>query len=187
MIKGRIKAVVILLLSLPMIWMLLAIPMGRLGAEPIKELQIETGTWAMRMAAYSSMGRSRRNEGGQAALAMLVIGFLLMILGFVGVFFGNIIKAGLSRQREYLADASAVQFTRNRDGISGALKKIHAHVNAPNASPTNGCTWNGSNISPRTKRDFPGGTVNWLMTWQMRRSPSSVTSPGSKSARSLTC
>ena len=86
------------------------------------------GTWAMRMAAYSSMGRSRRNEGGQAALAMMLIGFLLMILGFLGVFFGNVIKASLSRQREYLADASAVQFTRNKTGISGALKKIHAHV-----------------------------------------------------------
>jgi Zn-dependent protease with chaperone function len=92
------------------------------------------GTWAMRMAAYSNMGRSRRSEGGQAALAMFVIGFLLMILGFVGVFFGNIIKAGLSRQREFLADASAVQFTRNRDGISGALKKIHAHVNGSTVS-----------------------------------------------------
>ena len=63
---------------------------------------------------------------------------LLIIIGFVGVFFGKLIKSALSRQREYLADASAVQFTRNPDGIAGALKKIGAltsgsHVGSANA------------------------------------------------------
>jgi len=46
------------------------------------------------------------------------------VLGYIGVFFGRLIKAGVSRQREFLADASAVQFTRNPDGIGGALRKI---------------------------------------------------------------
>jgi len=49
---------------------------------------------------------------------------LAIVLGFIGTFFGNLIKAAVSRQREYLADASAVQFTRNPSGISDALKKI---------------------------------------------------------------
>src|SRR5262249_1569027 len=53
-------------------------------------------------------------------------GLALYVLGYIGVFFGNLIKAAVSRQREYLADASAVQFTRNPDGIAGALKKIGA-------------------------------------------------------------
>jgi Zn-dependent protease with chaperone function len=92
------------------------------------------GTWAMRMASYSSMGRSRSKDSGQAALAMFLIGLALMIIGFVGVFFGNVIKAGLSRQREYLADASAVQFTRNKDGIRGALIKIKDHVSGSSVS-----------------------------------------------------
>ncbi|MEM0896651.1 MAG: M48 family metalloprotease [Verrucomicrobiota bacterium] len=47
-----------------------------------------------------------------------------MIVGYIGVFFGHLIKSAISRQREFLADASAVQFTRNPDGIGGALKKI---------------------------------------------------------------
>ena len=49
---------------------------------------------------------------------------MLFILGWVGWFFGRLIQAAVSRQREFLADASAVQFTRNPDGISGALRKI---------------------------------------------------------------
>jgi hypothetical protein len=48
----------------------------------------------------------------------------LAILGAIGVFFARMIKAGVSRQREFLADASAVQFTRQSGGIAGALKKI---------------------------------------------------------------
>lgn len=64
---------------------------------------------------------SRNNRGGVMAL-----GLALMVIGYVGVFFGRLIKAGVSRQREFLADASAVQFTRQPQGIAGALKKIAA-------------------------------------------------------------
>ncbi|MBS0582622.1 MAG: M48 family metalloprotease [Proteobacteria bacterium] len=52
------------------------------------------------------------------------VGIALLIIGSIGLFFGRLIKAGVSRQREYLADASAVQFTRQSQGIAGALKKI---------------------------------------------------------------
>ena len=55
---------------------------------------------------------------------IMAIGIGLMIIGALGQFFGNLIKAAVSRQREYLADASAVQFTRNPKGIAGALKRI---------------------------------------------------------------
>jgi Zn-dependent protease with chaperone function len=65
---------------------------------------------------------SRDSRGGLAVL--VVAGVALWVLGFVGVFFGRLIKAAVSRQREYLADASAVQFSRNPDGIGGALRKI---------------------------------------------------------------
>jgi Zn-dependent protease with chaperone function len=63
-------------------------------------------------------GRSR-DSGGAVAF-----GIAILAVGYIGVFFGRLIKAGISRQREYLADASAVQFTRQTLGISGALKKI---------------------------------------------------------------
>ena len=59
--------------------------------------------------------------------AMLALGVGLIAIGFGGMFFGNLIKASVSRQREYLADASAVQFTRLQTGIANALKKIGAH------------------------------------------------------------
>ncbi len=62
---------------------------------------------------------SSRDSGGVA-----VFGLAICAVGFIGVFFGRLIKAGISRQREFLADASAVQFTRQTLGISGALKKI---------------------------------------------------------------
>ncbi|MGD0538136.1 MAG: M48 family metallopeptidase [Verrucomicrobiota bacterium] len=63
---------------------------------------------------------SRKGSGG----LLLLLGLALLVLGYVGVFFGALIKAALNRQREFLADASSVQFTRNPDGLAGALKKI---------------------------------------------------------------
>ena len=55
---------------------------------------------------------------------MIVFGAAFFAIGYIGIFFGRLIKSAVSRQREYLADASAVQFTRNPDGIGGALQKI---------------------------------------------------------------
>jgi len=76
------------------------------------------GFMLMRGAAFS---RGRKNNG---AAALLAVGLGLVVIGYAGNFFGALIKAAVSRQREFLADASAVQFTRNPTGIAGALKKI---------------------------------------------------------------
>ena len=67
----------------------------------------------------SSRNRNSKNSGGAA-----LFGLVLVLLGYIGVLFGKLIKSAVSRQREYLADASAVQFTRNPYGLAGALKKI---------------------------------------------------------------
>ncbi|MDR2705399.1 MAG: M48 family metallopeptidase, partial [Planctomycetaceae bacterium] len=80
------------------------------------------GYYAMRLGAVSGNNRNSKNGGGGAII--MLIGLGVMILGYIGMFFSAIIKAAISRQREFLADASAVQFTRNPDGIAGALKKI---------------------------------------------------------------
>ncbi|MDI1251840.1 M48 family metallopeptidase [Thermomonas sp.] len=64
---------------------------------------------------------SGRSKG---AGAMLAAALVALIVGYVGLFFGRMIKAGVSRTRETLADASAVQFTRQSQGLAGALKKI---------------------------------------------------------------
>jgi Zn-dependent protease with chaperone function len=66
-------------------------------------------------------GGSSRDRGG-AIIVLIAIG--LTAVGYIGLFFGRWIKAAVARQREYLADASAVQFTRDPSGIGGALKKI---------------------------------------------------------------
>jgi len=71
-------------------------------------------------------GRSRDKNGA----VVLLIAFGLMAVGYVGLFFGRWIKAAVSRQREFLADASAVQFTRDPGGIGGALKKIAVYSDA---------------------------------------------------------
>ena len=54
----------------------------------------------------------------------MLLGIGLVGIGLIGGFFGSLIRAAVSRQREFLADASAVQFTRNPEGIAGALKRI---------------------------------------------------------------
>jgi Zn-dependent protease with chaperone function len=63
-----------------------------------------------------------RSSKGRNPLPLL--GLALILIGSAGVFFGRLIQAAVSRQREFLADASSVQFTRNPDGLVGALKKI---------------------------------------------------------------
>ncbi len=70
----------------------------------------------------------RTNSGsrGKGAAPMTLFALSLIVIGFMGVFFGRLIQKAVSRQREFLADASAVQFTRNPMGMTGALKKIGA-------------------------------------------------------------
>lgn len=63
---------------------------------------------------------TRRKEGS----ALLLTGLGLLAIGSIGVFFGRMLQSAISRQRELLADASAVQFTRDTQGLVGALKKI---------------------------------------------------------------
>ncbi len=93
------------------------------------------GTLGLRFLQFG--GRGSDSKG---ALPILAIAAAMMVLGFIGVFFANLIKAAVSRQREWLADASAVQFTRQTTGLEGALKKIggiragSALRNAKNAS-----------------------------------------------------
>src|SRR5271169_656038 len=72
-----------------------------------------------RILMLTSRGRSSGRGGG-----VVWLGLGMFVLGLVGAFFGRLIMAAVSRQREYLADASAIQFTRNPDGIGRALKKM---------------------------------------------------------------
>lgn len=68
------------------------------------------------------------SDRNKSAGVFIAIGAALWVLGYAGTFFGNLIKAAVSRQREFLADAAAVQFTRNDQSIAGALKKIGGYA-----------------------------------------------------------
>jgi Zn-dependent protease with chaperone function len=86
-----------------------------------------------RFLTHGSMRGGKKERGGVALL-----GLGLLAIGSIGVFFGRMIQSSISRQRELLADASAVQFTRDTDGLVGALKKIggaarHSYLETPKA------------------------------------------------------
>jgi hypothetical protein len=78
------------------------------------------GEQLMSTLRFSTRGRDSRGYGA----LLFGVGVALWIVGYVGVLAGRLIKAAISREREFLADASAVQFTRNPEGIGGALRKI---------------------------------------------------------------
>ncbi len=100
-----------------------------------------TGRVVLRSAIYAPRVRSRSSRDSNP-LPLLALGAGLLVIGSIGALFASIIRAAVSRQREYLADAAAVQFTRDPDTIAGALKAIGAtssrsrldHPNAPEAS-----------------------------------------------------
>ncbi len=99
----------------------------------------------------SMYSRRSKNSGG-----IVFLGIGLIVIGFVGTFFGNLIKAAVSRQREFLADASAVQFTRNPDGIGGALMQIANHsersyLNNPNAAEISHALFEEGRVSALSK------------------------------------
>ncbi len=103
------------------------------------------GYYLLRGGAYS---RRSKDSGG-----IVFLGLGLVVIGFVGTFFGNLIKAAVSRQREFLADASAVQFTRNPDGIGGALMQIathqqHSYLNNPNSAEISHALFEEGRVSP---------------------------------------
>jgi hypothetical protein len=85
------------------------------------------GMLITRSVAFSGAGRvssNRNGKGGNGAIAIILFGISLIVIGYIGMLFGRMIQSAISRQREYLADAAAVQFTRNPDGLAGALNKI---------------------------------------------------------------
>ena len=90
----------------------------------IRLIGLLAGILLIGMIGLRTLQFGGRGSDSKGALPIVAFAFALMVLGFVGVFFANLIKAAVSRQREWLADASAVQFTRQTDGLEGALKKI---------------------------------------------------------------
>ena len=84
------------------------------------------GFGLMRVVAFGGRATrgSRKGSGCKLAIALLLLGISLIVIGYIGVFFAKVIRSAVSRQREYLADAASVQFTRNPAGLANALKRI---------------------------------------------------------------
>lgn len=95
------------------------------------------GRGLLRSLRFAGGGKNKKD--GRLVLVLVALGLAFLVVGYIGYFFGRLIQAAVSRQREFLADASSVQFTRNPAGITGALKKIGgyslgSHISSPHAS-----------------------------------------------------
>lgn len=99
------------------------------------------GLYSLRLAGFKLLAAagSREPPGGPGGRGLmrpvcLVGGLLLSVVGMLGVLAAQVLRAGISRQREFLADALAVQITRDRDGLGCALRRIAGETTAPLAS-----------------------------------------------------
>jgi Zn-dependent protease with chaperone function len=95
-----------------------------------------------------------RSSKDKSPAAIFGVGIGLIVIGYTGTFFGNLIKAAVSRQREFLADASAVKFTRNPDGIAGALKKIGGYAGGSQLESSNACEFSHLYFSQGIRASF---------------------------------
>jgi Zn-dependent protease with chaperone function len=90
-------------------------------------LNVQLMGWLFGLFVVALIGRTLLRYGPRGRRGggwLIAAAFGVMVLGYVGLFFGRLLQAAVSRQRERLADASGVQFTRNPDGLKGALVKI---------------------------------------------------------------
>ena len=90
----------------------------------IRLIGVLFGILMLGVAGRKILEHGRFGGRDKGAIGILVAALVAMAIGYLGLFFGRMIKAGVSRSRELLADASAVQFTRQAAGLAGALKKI---------------------------------------------------------------
>ena len=119
--------------------------------------------WIFGLVMLSMLGRimlesfrflrgSRDSKGGGIVVAIILAGLAVWAVGSIGVLFARMLQSAISRQREFLADASAVQFTRDPEGISGALKKIggfaqHGTISTPKAMEARHMFFAGSGLN----------------------------------------
>ena len=143
----------------------------------------------------TTSGSSTDNDKIRGSTTMFFLGLMMIVVGWCSVLFGKIIQASISRRREHLADASAVQFTRNPLGLASALKKIgahsaHSYIQSPEAEEAahlffaNGLsTWLGNIFAthpPLVERiklldsDFDGDFKKSLATASVKKQPAVI-------------
>ncbi len=117
----------------------------------------------LRVGFYSRMGRGSRSNskgGSPAGAILLIVGLLLAILAPL---IAKLIQMGYSRRREYLADAGAVELTRNPSGIASALMKL-AKDNDPLVDRANRGTAHMYIVNPLKKMRASGNQLNSLFS-----------------------
>ncbi|MDB6001583.1 MAG: hypothetical protein JWP52_3282, partial [Rhizobacter sp.] len=93
--------------------------------------------WGLSLVHGYGEQLAERDENGQRSGASAPIGLVFMVVGSLGWLAGRMLQAAVSRQREFLADATAVQVTRSRDGIGGTLRKIWRQSSGPDGAMRN--------------------------------------------------
>ena len=112
-----------------------------------------------RMLFWGGLDRDNDSDNSKAGAILMIIGFVFLILSPI---FGSLMQLALSRKREFLADATAVEFTRNPDGLISALEKLE---NDPNQLKTaNSATANMYIVNP-FKKDTKEGKRKTTNIW----------------------
>ena len=112
-----------------------------------------------RMLFWGGLDRDNDSDNSKAGAILMIIGFIFLILSPI---FGSLMQLALSRKREFLADATAVEFTRNPDGLISALEKLE---NDPNQLKTaNSATANMYIVNP-FKKDTKEGKRKTTNIW----------------------
>lgn len=104
-------------------------------------------------------GNSRDNDNNKGNAILMIIGLICLILSPI---FGKLMQLAISRKREYLADATAVEFTRNPDGLISALRKLDSDPNELKVA--NSATENMYIVNPFRSKDKKKKNTNWFST-----------------------
>lgn len=115
----------------------------------------QMGSFILRNMRFRSSSSNSKDDN-KLQIVILISGIGLLVIGYIGLFFGRWIKAAISRERESLADATSVQYTRNPTGLIGALMRIQAYEQGTLLNSTSADDINHMCFGPSLEMLFSG-------------------------------